>query len=60
MRALLVHNPTAGTKGHDKNGIIDALHLADLKVDYVSTKEDGVKDALKNDAARRARATLPL
>jgi len=48
MRALLVHNPTAGTKGHDKNSIIDALHLADFKVDYVSTKEDGVKDALKN------------
>src|SRR5262247_987531 len=48
MRALLVHNPTAGTKGHDKDSIIDALHLADFKVDYVSTKEDGVKDALKN------------
>jgi len=30
-----VHNPTAGTKGHDKNSIIDALHLADFKVDYV-------------------------
>ena len=38
MRALLVHNPTAGTKGHDKVSIIDALHLADFKVDYVSTK----------------------
>jgi len=43
MRALLVHNPTAGTKSHDKDSIIDALHLADFKVDYVSTKEDGVK-----------------
>ena len=51
MRALLVHNPTAGTKGHDKNSIIDALHLADFKVDYVSTKEDGVKDASKNASA---------
>lgn len=47
MRALLVHNPTAGTKGHDKDSIVDALHLADFKVDYVSTKEDRVKDALK-------------
>jgi diacylglycerol kinase (ATP) len=47
MRALLVHNPTAGTKGHDKDSIIDALPLADFKVDYVSTKEDGVKSALK-------------
>jgi diacylglycerol kinase family enzyme len=50
MRALLVHNPTAGTKSHDKDSIIDALHLADFKVDYVSTKEDGVKEALKNAA----------
>ena len=48
MRALLVHNPTAGTKSHDKDSIIDALHLADFKVDYVSTKEDRVKEALKN------------
>jgi diacylglycerol kinase (ATP) len=48
MRALLVHNPTAGTKGHDKDSIVDALHLADFKVHYVSTKEDHVKDALKD------------
>ena len=47
MRALLVHNPTAGIKGHDKDSIIDALHLADIKVDYVSTKDDDVKHALK-------------
>lgn len=36
MRALLVHNPTAGTKGHDRDSIVDALQLADYKVDYVS------------------------
>jgi len=47
MRALLVHNPTAGTKGHDKDSIIDALNLADIKVDYVSTKDDNLKRALK-------------
>src|SRR5262249_60740374 len=47
MRALLLHNPTPGTKGHDKDSIIDALQLADFKVDYVSTKDDGVKTALK-------------
>jgi diacylglycerol kinase (ATP) len=47
MRALLVHNPTAGIKGHDKDSIIDALHLADIKVDYFSTKDDDVKGALK-------------
>lgn len=47
MRALLVHNPAAGTKGYDKDSIVDALRLADFKVEYVSTKEDKVKSALK-------------
>jgi myo-inositol-1(or 4)-monophosphatase len=47
MRALLVHNPTAGTKGHDKDSIVEALQLADYKVVYVSTKEDDVNGALK-------------
>lgn len=47
MRALLVHNPTAGTKGHGKDSILDALKLADYKVVYVSTKDDDVKAALK-------------
>jgi diacylglycerol kinase family enzyme len=47
MRALLVHNPTAGTKGHDKGSIVDALQLADIKVDYVSSKDDDLKRALK-------------
>jgi diacylglycerol kinase (ATP) len=46
MRALLVHNPTAGIKGYDKDFIIDALHLADIKVDYVSTKDQDLKRAL--------------
>jgi diacylglycerol kinase family enzyme len=45
--ALRVHNPTAGVKGYDKDSIIDALHLADIKVDYVSTKDDDLKRALK-------------
>jgi diacylglycerol kinase family enzyme len=48
MRALLVHNPTAGTKGHDKGSLLDALHLADIKVDYMSTKDDDLKRALKH------------
>jgi diacylglycerol kinase (ATP) len=47
MRALLVHNPSAGIKGHDKESIIDALYLADIKVDYVSTKDGDLKRALK-------------
>jgi hypothetical protein len=40
MRALLVHNPAAGTKGHNKDSIVAALQLADYKVAYVSTKDD--------------------
>jgi diacylglycerol kinase (ATP) len=47
MRALLVHNPTAGTKGHDRDSIVDALRLADIKVGYISTKDGGLKRALK-------------
>jgi diacylglycerol kinase (ATP) len=47
MRALLVHNPTAGTKNHDRGSIVDALQLGDIKVDYVSTKDDGVTRALR-------------
>lgn len=47
MRALLVHNPTAGTKGHDRDSLVDALQLADFKVDYVSTKDDDITTALK-------------
>ena len=47
MRSLLVHNPTAGTKGHDKGSIVDALHLADYEAVYVSTKEHDVKGALQ-------------
>lgn len=47
MRALLVHNPTAGTRAHDGDSIVDALQLADYEVVYVSTKEDKVNRALK-------------
>jgi diacylglycerol kinase family enzyme len=47
MRALLVYNPTAGTRGHDKDSTVDALHLADYKLACVSSKEDDLKSALK-------------
>lgn len=54
MRAILCHNPTAGTKGHDKDAILGALKLADIDVRYVSTKngdfEEAFKDALKKAA----------
>lgn len=47
MRALLCHNPTAGSKGHDKDAILAALKLADIGVTYVSTKSDDLEAALK-------------
>lgn len=50
MRALLVHNPTAGTKGHDKDSIIAALRLAKFDVRYVSTKTGDVPAALREPA----------
>src|SRR5437868_2564299 len=50
MRAVLVHNPTAGTKGYDKDGITAALKLAGYETRYASTKGDDVEDALKKGA----------
>lgn len=47
MRALLIHNPSAGTKHHDRASITDALALAEIKADYISTKETDFKRALK-------------
>ncbi|MGB7037729.1 MAG: diacylglycerol kinase family protein, partial [Xanthobacteraceae bacterium] len=35
-----MHNPTAGTKGHDKNTAFDALRFADYKVAYVCNEAD--------------------
>ena len=49
LHALLAHNPTAGTRHHDKESIIDALNLADIKADYVSTKDGDLKRALKKN-----------
>jgi diacylglycerol kinase family enzyme len=50
MRAILVHNPSAGSEVHNKNSMLAAFKLADIDVLYVSTKEDNVKAALKKDA----------
>jgi diacylglycerol kinase (ATP) len=51
MRALLCHNPTAGTKGYDKDALLAALKLADFDVrDVVSVKSDNLADALKKSA----------
>lgn len=50
MRAVLFHNPTAGTKGFDKDGILAALKLANIDARYISTKDDDVEAALMKDA----------
>ena len=48
MRALLIHNPTADIRTHQKDSLIAALRLAYFDVAYVSTKDPNVKDALRN------------
>ena len=46
MRALLIHNPTAGVNTHQKDSIIAAPPLAHFDVVYVSTRDANV--ALRN------------
>ncbi|MBV8791386.1 MAG: hypothetical protein JO205_11560 [Pseudolabrys sp.] len=50
MRAVLFHNPTAGPEELDKKGLLAAFKLAGIEADYVSTKDDDVKAALKKSA----------
>lgn len=50
MRALLLHNPTAGTGGHDKDDILAALKLAGFETRYASTKKEGAAEALREKA----------
>jgi len=50
MRALLLHNPSAGTGGHDKDDIVAALKLAGFETRYASTKKDGAAEALREKA----------
>lgn len=45
LRALLCHNPNAGTKGHDRDSIEAALKLAGYRVRYASVKDDDFTDA---------------
>jgi diacylglycerol kinase family enzyme len=49
MRALLVHNPTAGIRAHNRDTTADALKLADYEVDNILAKEGDVKRALKTE-----------
>jgi diacylglycerol kinase (ATP) len=48
MRALLCLNPTAGSKGYDKDALLAALKLADIDVrDVISVKSENLAEALK-------------
>ena len=46
VRALLCHNPNAGTDGKDKDSILAALKLAGYDTSYVSVKDDDLKKTL--------------
>jgi diacylglycerol kinase family enzyme len=51
MRALLCHNPTAGSKGYDKDALLAAMKLADIDVrEIVSVKSDELAAVLKKSA----------
>jgi diacylglycerol kinase (ATP) len=47
MRILLVHNPKAGSEGHEGQDFINALKKAGHKAIYQSSKEKGIANALK-------------
>ena len=46
VRALLCHNPNAGTDGKDKDSILAALKLAGYEPSYVSVKDEDFKKTL--------------
>ena len=46
MRALLVHNPTAGSGQPDRDALLSHLDRAGFSARYFSSKEDDYKDAL--------------
>jgi diacylglycerol kinase (ATP) len=50
VRALLCHNPNAGTDGKDKDSILAALKLAGYETSYVSVKDDDFKKTLADSA----------
>jgi hypothetical protein len=47
MRITLIHNPKAGDAKHGKKQLMAALAKAGHHATYQSTKESGVKKALK-------------
>jgi diacylglycerol kinase (ATP) len=50
MRATVIHNPTAGANGHEKDSILSALKLADIEASYFSTKKADMEKALAKSA----------
>jgi diacylglycerol kinase family enzyme len=50
VRALLCHNPNAGTAGGDKDSILAALKLAGYEASYASVKDDDFKKQLERSA----------
>jgi len=51
MRALLCHNPTAGSKGYDKEALLAATKLADIDVrEVISVKSSELAAVLKKSA----------
>ena len=49
MRALLLHNPSAGTGAHSAESLSKAVSKAGYSVTYCPRKEGLYKDALKQD-----------
>jgi diacylglycerol kinase family enzyme len=50
MFAVVFHNPSAGTKGFDKQSLLAALKLANIEGEYVSTKSADFEKALEQKA----------
>jgi diacylglycerol kinase (ATP) len=50
MKAILFHNPTAGTDDNSKDALLSALKLAGYSVSYCSVKDDEFEHALKRSA----------
>jgi diacylglycerol kinase family enzyme len=50
MRAILIHNPNAGTGLHSAEQLIDILERERISASYYSTKDDAYRSALRDAA----------
>jgi diacylglycerol kinase (ATP) len=48
--AIVFHNPSSGTKGFDKEGLLAAIKLANIEGEYVSTKTNDFEKAFEKKA----------